>query len=157
MRISHRLIKYLKFKNVLIDFNIRLENANESVSEPGVRCWEVKTSSAFIVVWPWASYATSAEASSVNDENNGIYLLGWLRAMPPLDLGSRGLSPRLLRLEASFWPSSGHWKGGLWGRMEGGPCISPSRPHSRYPLRSWPLKCTPIGWGRGQRAAVCRG
>lgn len=44
MRISHRLIKYLKFKNVLIDFNIRLENANESVSEPGEKSAEINQS-----------------------------------------------------------------------------------------------------------------
>lgn len=44
MRISHRLIKYLKFKNVLIDFNIRLENTNESVSEPGEKSAEINQS-----------------------------------------------------------------------------------------------------------------
>lgn len=48
MRISHRLIKYLKFKNVLIDFNIRLENANESVSEPGEKSAEINQSEEWI-------------------------------------------------------------------------------------------------------------
>lgn len=33
------------------------------------------------------------------DESDDIYLVKLLRAMPPLDLGSRGLSPGLLSLE----------------------------------------------------------